>query len=249
MPAGCGLWAGSQEAKRWRHALQAQRAERLERRKEEKRARKARGARAASEASSVSDVSESLSDTGSEASLAAPSESDATSDSSVATPSDSDANDSGGDGGRSSGDTNLPKGLLALRRAARAPRATSTDTRIRNADLYVVRLLQDTDSKAKAKEQRRRVQRSASAPPPVQTAMPRYADSRPCWRCLEWMHWAGIKRVFWTDAQGTWHGGKVNELLCSAPDGNPVLVHLTQYEHAAALLRGRMQRDALPVPG
>lgn len=125
------------------------------------------------------------------------------------------------------------------------------DSRVRGADLYVVRLLQDTESKAKAKEQRRKHQirrgtlpiGAAPSPATPVPVAPRYADSRPCWRCLEWMYWAGIKRVFWTDTSGHWHGGKVPELLFGATGtGGPVSyvpVHLTQYEHAAAMLRQR----------
>ena len=113
---------------------------------------------------------------------------------------------------------------------------------MRGADLYVVRLLQDAVSKARAKEQRRRHVR-AHAPGPAAphaaapTEPPRYADSRPCWRCLEWMHWAGIKRVYWTNVDGAWEGGKITEMLfgtASSLSPQPVCVpvHLTQYEQA-----------------
>lgn len=37
--------------------------------------------------------------------------------------------------------------------------------------------------------------------------------SRPCYRCISYMHSAGIKRVFWTNHQGQWEGGKVRELV------------------------------------
>lgn len=42
--------------------------------------------------------------------------------------------------------------------------------------------------------------------------------SRPCYRCISYMHSAGIKRVFWTNAKGEWEGGKVRELV-DALDG------------------------------
>ena len=37
--------------------------------------------------------------------------------------------------------------------------------------------------------------------------------SRPCYRCISYMHSAGIKRVFWTNTKGEWEGGKVRELV------------------------------------
>lgn len=36
--------------------------------------------------------------------------------------------------------------------------------------------------------------------------------SRPCYRCVEYMHSVGIKRVFWTNDEGHWEGRKVHEL-------------------------------------
>ncbi|KAL8686034.1 MAG: hypothetical protein Q9218_007392 [Villophora microphyllina] len=37
--------------------------------------------------------------------------------------------------------------------------------------------------------------------------------SRPCYRCISYMHSAGIKRVFWTNSRGEWEGGKVQTLV------------------------------------
>lgn len=37
--------------------------------------------------------------------------------------------------------------------------------------------------------------------------------SRPCYRCISYMHSAGIKRVFWTNMKGEWEGGKVRDLV------------------------------------
>ena len=37
--------------------------------------------------------------------------------------------------------------------------------------------------------------------------------SRPCYRCISYMHSAGIKRVFWTNHRGEWEGGKVRDLV------------------------------------
>lgn len=37
--------------------------------------------------------------------------------------------------------------------------------------------------------------------------------SRPCYRCITYMHNVGIKRVFWTNSSGDWEGGKVRDLV------------------------------------
>ncbi|KAK8429779.1 hypothetical protein IWX49DRAFT_621525 [Phyllosticta citricarpa] len=37
--------------------------------------------------------------------------------------------------------------------------------------------------------------------------------SRPCYRCLSFMHNVGIKRVFWTNEEGSWEGAKVRCLI------------------------------------
>ncbi|KAF3769687.1 hypothetical protein M406DRAFT_66161 [Cryphonectria parasitica EP155] len=39
------------------------------------------------------------------------------------------------------------------------------------------------------------------------------AESRPCYRCVSYMHSAGIKRVFWTTNEGKWKGAKVRDLV------------------------------------
>lgn len=38
-------------------------------------------------------------------------------------------------------------------------------------------------------------------------------DSRPCYRCVCYMHSVGIKRVFWTNGEGGWEGAKVRDLV------------------------------------
>lgn len=36
-------------------------------------------------------------------------------------------------------------------------------------------------------------------------------NAKPCWRCLEWCRWAGVKRVFhWNGEDGCWEVVKVN---------------------------------------
>lgn len=43
--------------------------------------------------------------------------------------------------------------------------------------------------------------------------------SRPCYRCISFMHSAGIRRVFWTNDAGEWEGGKVAKLVESMDMG------------------------------
>ncbi|WFC98187.1 hypothetical protein MYAM1_000911 [Malassezia yamatoensis] len=191
--------------------FQQRRAERIARRKQEKRERKARGLRAASSSGSCSsDSSESFAACSSESSLdqcssCIPAEDDHETDTEV-----------------NSLAASIASATLAYRkvRPSSRPREDAIDSRLRGADLYVVRLLQDVESKAKAKEHRRRHLRSGTTAVPNASSnvAPRYADSRPCWRCLEWMLWAGIKRVYWTNADGDWNGGKVASLLFGPED-------------------------------
>lgn len=42
---------------------------------------------------------------------------------------------------------------------------------------------------------------------------PEIRASRPCYRCVSAMHAVGIKRVFWTNANGEWEGAKVRDLV------------------------------------
>jgi hypothetical protein len=47
--------------------------------------------------------------------------------------------------------------------------------------------------------------------PPI--VKPEVRASRPCYRCVNAMHAVGIKRVFWTNADGEWEGAKVRDLV------------------------------------
>lgn len=38
-------------------------------------------------------------------------------------------------------------------------------------------------------------------------------ESRPCYRCVSYMHSVGIKRVFWTTSEGQWEGAKIRDLV------------------------------------
>lgn len=37
-------------------------------------------------------------------------------------------------------------------------------------------------------------------------------DSRPCYRCVSYMHSAGVRRCFWTNSEGKWDSAKVRDL-------------------------------------
>jgi hypothetical protein len=48
---------------------------------------------------------------------------------------------------------------------------------------------------------------SQSEPPLLATS------SRPCYRCISYMQWAGIRRLFWSNQDGEWEGDKVRDLV------------------------------------
>lgn len=56
----------------------------------------------------------------------------------------------------------------------------------------------------------------------VQDERPEIRASRPCYRCVAAMHAVGIKRVFWTNAEGRWEGAKVRELVEALEGGGGV---------------------------
>lgn len=73
--------------------------------------------------------------------------------------------------------------------------------------------------------------------------------SRPCYRCISYMHSVGVKRVFWTNDYGDWEGGKVRDLVdalessmdnvdgdLGGPTGNGVFVT----KHEVLMLRRLM---------
>ena len=241
---------GISQPRRWRDVPPEERAAHLARRKQAKRERKERGVRAASSGGSCSGSS--AGDGAASDDSSGPETPPSGSPRGSPAPALQNKALPGTDAQAQSG----PPTLYTYRPHVRA-REEAIDSRVRGADLYVVRLLQDAESKGRAKEQRRR---RAGAPPSGRplpdTVEPRYADSRPCWRCLEWMHWAGIKRVYWTNTDAQWEGGKVSELLFGGPGGScanaasapgqepgvmPGLVslHMTQYEQAAAAQRAQ----------
>ena len=52
------------------------------------------------------------------------------------------------------------------------------------------------------------VQNDSQCGPPLPAT-----SSRPCYRCISYMERAGIRRVFWTNANGDWEGAKVRDLV------------------------------------
>lgn len=127
------------------------------------------------------------------------------------------------------------------------------DSRLRGADLYVVRLalkppkLPESASKVSRKREKTmslssihsnlseltledtrpsatgslydELSHCSRTPSPIleptsQTTETECAtSSRPCYRCISYMHCAGISRVFWTNDKGEWEGGKVRDLV------------------------------------
>ena len=63
--------------------------------------------------------------------------------------------------------------------------------------------------------------------------------SKPCYRCLSYMHFVGIKRVFWTNEKGEFEGAKVQELMDAfeSPDISSGLRSLFVTKHEALALR------------
>jgi hypothetical protein len=77
--------------------------------------------------------------------------------------------------------------------------------------------------------------------------------SRPCYRCISYMHSVGIKRVFWTTDEGEWEGGKVRDLVDALdnsmesaafgkPSGGPTGNGVFVTKHEVLMLR-RMMGD------
>lgn len=56
---------------------------------------------------------------------------------------------------------------------------------------------------------------SDGLPKTEQSILGGIAESRPCYRCVSYMHSVGIKRVFWTTYAGQWEGAKVRDLMDS----------------------------------
>lgn len=73
----------------------------------------------------------------------------------------------------------------------------------------------------------------------VEKYCPLVAESRPCYRCIAFMHTMGIRRVFWTNAQGGWEGGKVVDLVdaLDGVDGDSDEQKLYVTKHEVLMLR------------
>jgi hypothetical protein len=128
--------------------------------------------------------------------------------------------------------------------------ARTKDLRLKGADLYVARLGSCTPA-PKARKPRASPKKAPEPPPPptqsppqscydelspvsrapspgrIQAAptvdeRPEIRASRPCYRCVAAMHAVGIKRVFWTNADGAWEGAKVRELVEALEGGGGV---------------------------
>jgi hypothetical protein len=72
-------------------------------------------------------------------------------------------------------------------------------------------------------------------------------SSRPCYRCISYMHQAGIRRVFWTNHEGEWEGGKVRDLVDSLGlndaghgDADDISASIFVTKHEILILRQQM---------
>ncbi|KAF2165762.1 hypothetical protein M409DRAFT_55635 [Zasmidium cellare ATCC 36951] len=75
--------------------------------------------------------------------------------------------------------------------------------------------------------------------------------SRPCYRCIAFMHSVGVRRVFWTNDAGEWEGGKVaklvegmetsmDEVASSGNSGGPMGNGVFVTKHEVLMLRRMM---------
>ena len=74
----------------------------------------------------------------------------------------------------------------------------------------------------------------AANSPPLECA----TSSRPCYRCISYMHWAGIRRVFWTNGEGEWESAKVRDLVEALEFGEAGAGMFVTKHEVLALRRG-----------
>jgi hypothetical protein len=69
-------------------------------------------------------------------------------------------------------------------------------------------------------------------------------SSRPCYRCISYMQRAGIRRVFWTNNNGEWEGGKVRDLVDALELGDKAgagsMAGMFVTKHEVLMLRRQM---------
>lgn len=70
--------------------------------------------------------------------------------------------------------------------------------------------------------------------------VPIAVSSHPCYRCVSYMHAAGIRRVFWTNNDGEWESGKVRDLMDFLQDGDDATTNVYVSKHEVLMLRGQM---------
>jgi hypothetical protein len=71
-------------------------------------------------------------------------------------------------------------------------------------------------------------------------------DSRPCYRCILYMHSAGIRRVFWTNSRGEWECAKIRDLfdrLGEAGDDSEDRNGIFVTKHEVLMLRQLSERS------
>jgi hypothetical protein len=68
-------------------------------------------------------------------------------------------------------------------------------------------------------------------------------SSRPCYRCISYMQWAGIRRVFWTNDEGQWEGAKVRDLVDALELGTTTGTSgMFVTKHEVLMLRGQIRK-------
>jgi hypothetical protein len=70
--------------------------------------------------------------------------------------------------------------------------------------------------------------------------VPKAVSSHPCYRCVSYMHAAGIRRVFWTNNDGQWESGKVRDLMDLLQDGDDATTNVYVSKHEVLMLRRQM---------
>ena len=70
--------------------------------------------------------------------------------------------------------------------------------------------------------------------------VPKAVSSHPCYRCVSYMHAAGIRRVFWTNNDGEWESGKVRDLMDLLQDGDDATTNVYVSKHEVLMLRRQM---------
>ena len=70
--------------------------------------------------------------------------------------------------------------------------------------------------------------------------VPVAVSSHPCYRCVSYMHRAGIRRVFWTNNEGQWESSKVRDMMDLLEGGKDAAMGMFVTKHEVLMLRQHM---------